>query len=357
MGAADSPSDVQLLVHNAVPEPLTCRKHLPVIRQPCHIRHAAVKVHPPHCMPHGLRLLPDGQMGLMVLKTQIPESSFRSIRRTVSGSFLRLPVRCLPGPALMLCPLPVLNVKIIRPCAPHFQKETPQLQIPLLPGELIEPCQRHLRNLMPGIALALSLLLPEPAADKVRVPLRRLQKLILSGGLIIRHRALHKMPEAIQLMMVSQIGENTVHAVDDIICIQITILRLCRADNVNGLVRGPLQGLVGTVRQGIPHRLYPLGEIAVLKNKAVKPVRVRMLRILRQCLKAPEGIRGRGKARTLFPFFPHQPSSHPEIAHAKAGCRPGNPVVQRLPLIGDYLPAHQLHLIFPEGIRNPDIPQ
>ena len=353
MCAADTSCYIQFFVYNAVPEPFTCRKQLLVIRQPCHIRHAAVKVHPAHRMSHRLRLLPDRQMCLMVMKAQLLARYFRGILcGALRRALLRFPVGSFPGPALMLCPLPVLYVKVIRLCTPHFQKETAQLQIPFLPCQLIEPCQRHLRYFVPGIALALSLLIAEPAANKVRIPLCRLQQLILSGGLIIRHRPLCQMPEAIQLVVVAQIGENTVHTVDDIICIQVTVFRLCRTDNVDSLVRSPFQLLVGMTGKGIAHRLNPLGKIAVLKNKAVKPVRVRMLRVLRQRLKAPEGVHGRGKARSLFPLFSHHFSCHLKIAHTKTGRRSGNPVVQRLPLIGNHLPAHQLLLPAPEFVRD-----
>ena len=283
-------------------------------------------------MPCRLRLLPDRKMCLM-----IPMSELLRIGRLVR-------------PSVVLRALLLLEVEIVRLRSPHIQKEFSKLQIFLLTGQLIQFCERHLRDLMSGIAFTLSVLRPELFSNKVRESLRRLQQLILAGRLIIGCRSLEQMSETVELVVISEVGENAVHTVDDIVGVQIAVLRLCRTDNIDRLIRSPLKLRIGMVNQGIADRLNPLREVAVLKNKAVEFIRVGVLRILRQCLKAAEGIGRLHKASTFLFFTVHHLPCNLKVPHTitRRGIR--HSVVERLPLIGDHLAPHEFLLPAPEFI-------
>ena len=90
--------------------------------------------------------------------------------------------------------------------------------------------------------------------------------------------------------MVPQVGKNPIHSIDNIIGIQISVLRLCPADNVYGFIRRPLQLRVRMTDQGISHCLNPLGKITVLKHETIEPIRIRIPGVFRQRFKAPKGI-------------------------------------------------------------------
>ena len=302
MGAADAPRHIELFLYDAVPDPPAGGKHLGIPCQSGRVRHAAVEIHCPHRVAHRLRLLPHRHMGLMIMEA------------------LFLPG--FPIGSVFICrPFLLLQIKVIGPAAPHIQKETCKLQIFLLSRQLIESGQGHLRDLMTGIPLFLPLLRPELAADKIRIPLYGLQQLVFPRGLIIRDRALRQMSEAVQLMVIPQIGEDPIHAVDDIIGVQIAVVRLSGAYDIDGAVCDLLQLRIRMIDQGIPHRLDPLGKIAVLKYEAVELVRIGIFRILRQRLKAPEGVGRRLKGGSLLPLLAHHAACHPEIPHTIAGRR------------------------------------
>ena len=89
------------------------------------------------------------------------------------------------------------------------------------------------------------------------------------------------MSETVQFMMISQIRENPVHTVDDVIGIQIPILRLCCTDDIDCFISSLFQFGIGMINQGIAYCLNPLGKITVLKYTSVKFIRVRIRRILR----------------------------------------------------------------------------
>ena len=156
MCAADSSRHIKLFCYNTVPESFTGCKHGFIPGQPCHIRHAAVKVNRPHSVPHCLRLLLYRKMRLMILKPKF---------------FL---FRLLIRSSLKSRPFLFFQIKIIGLLSPLLQKEAGKLQITLFSRQLIQPCQRHFRDFMPGIALTLSLFPPKPGSNKIRIPLRRL---------------------------------------------------------------------------------------------------------------------------------------------------------------------------------------
>ena len=203
---------------------------------------------------------------------------------------------------------------------------------------------------MSGIALLFPFLRAEAGGNIIRIPLRGLQQLILAGRLIVGHRPLGQMAEAVQLVIVLQIGEDLVLVIDDIIGVQVAVLQLGRADDIDGFIRRRLQLRIRMLGQGIAHRLDPFGKIAVLEQAAVKAV-LQMIHILRKRLKLQRPLHGPVSV-PLFSSLPVQLSRHLKVSHGKAGIRIRNPVVERLPLIGDHFLAHQLHLVFPEIVRH-----
>ena len=264
-------------------------------------------------------------------------------------------------PQILLMPLldlfgMILTVKIIGTSAPLIHEEIAQIQILFLSGGLIEPHQRHLRNLMSRISLAFSLLRSKIIVYVIRKPFRRIEKLILARSLIIRHRPLSQMAKAVQFMMVSEVGEDLVFPVDDVVGIQISVLLLGRADNIYGIVRPFFQFRVWMLRQRICHRLHPFIKVTVLKDKAVKLI-LQMLHVLRKGLKSTECIlrflKGFSLLLPLLILFPR----HLEIAHAETGLRPLYLIVQSVPLIRQDLLTYQFHLIFPERVCDPDLPE
>ena len=117
-----------------------------------------------------------------------------------------------------------------------------------------------------------------------------IEKLILSGRLIIGYRAFKQVSEAVQLMIVFQIGKNLVFTVQNIVGVQVAVVLLCRADDLNRIVSDFLQLRIRMLGQRVADCLNPFVEITVLKYKSVKLVILRMCRIFRQCLKATERI-------------------------------------------------------------------
>ena len=72
--------------------------------------------------------------------------------------------------------------------------------------------------------------------------------------------------------------------------------------------------------------------------------------ILRQGLKAAVGVCGRHKGIAQRALLFVQARSGAEIVHAPAGLGIRDAVVERFPLVGNYLGAHQFHHPLPEAI-------
>ena len=150
-------------------------------------------------------------------------------------------------------------------------------------------------------------------------------------------------------MVVFQICKYFIPAVQNIVGVQITVLLLGCADNVNGSVRCLFKLRIRVLGEGISHRLDPFIKITVLKYKSVKFI-FQMLRVLGKRLKTAEGV-GRLLIRIPHLFsFQILLSGCFKISHAVAGCRPLHPVIQGIPLIRKHLGPHQLHLFFPKII-------
>ena len=143
---------------------------------------------------------------------------------------------------------------------------------------------------MSRIALAFAFLRSEVIRYIIGIAAGGIEKLILSGRLIIGYRAFKQVSEAVQLMIVFQIGKNLVFTVQNIVGVQVAVVLLCRADDLNRIVSDFLQLRIRMLGQRVADCLNPFVEITVLKYKSVKLVILRMCRIFRQCLKATERI-------------------------------------------------------------------
>ncbi len=151
----------------------------------------------------------------------------------LTDRLMRLIVR-IPLPLILLgqlnrsaferCASLLLLIEIIRLCPPLIQKKLAKLQIALLPRHLVETNQCHLRNLVSGISFALVFLWSKTGRRIINIPARRVQKFVFSGRLIVGNSTLNQMPQTVQLMMIFEIGKCPVHAIDDIVCVQITVL-------------------------------------------------------------------------------------------------------------------------------------
>ena len=97
---------------------------------------------------------------------------------------------------------------------------------------------------------------------------RRPEELILPRSLPVGHGGLNEVAHAVELVVVPEVGEGPVHAVDDVVGIQVAALVLGGADQVNGLVRRPLQLRVRVLGEGVGRGLDPLGEVGILEHIA-----------------------------------------------------------------------------------------
>lgn len=82
-----------------------------------------------------------------------------------------------------------------------------ELQVFVILCRLIETHKRHLSDLMSRIALAFAFLRSEVIRYIIGIAAGGIEKLILSGRLIIGYRAFKQVSEAVQLMIVFQIGK------------------------------------------------------------------------------------------------------------------------------------------------------
>ena len=205
MRTADAAGNIELFLDDVIPQAAAGRVEALIARQARSVRHAGIEVDRAHSVAHGLILLAHGRMRLMI--------------GGVGREAAQAPA--LAGGAALL-----LLHEIVGFLPALVDEEAAQGQIALLTGDFIEADQRHLRDLMARIALALALLRAKTRLEVVRKPAGRAQELVLAGALIIGDRRLGQMAEAVQLVMITQVGQRGVHAVDDIVCVEIAVLHL-----------------------------------------------------------------------------------------------------------------------------------
>ena len=298
VGGADRPRHIHPAADDAVPQGSAGVPEGFVAGLPGNVRHAAVQVDRPYRMALGGGLLPHRLARLIILQAK--------------GAF---------------CPSPGLTAflyfltEVIGLLAPLIDEVFRQTQVALLAGDIGQLYQGHLNNLVARIALELSLLGSEQTVHQVRVPPHGVQQLILTCGLIVGDSPFHQVSQAVQLVVVGQVGEAVLQAVDDIIGVQVPVRLLGGTDKVDGFIRCFFQLRVRMDGQGVSHRLDPLGKVAVLKDAAAK---------------GPFLLAGRDF----------------KVLHAVAGGSAFNPVIEGLPLIGNHLGADKVLKAGPEAAGN-----
>ena len=334
--AADAAGDVQLAVHDVAPQPIACGQQVGVAGQAGHVGHARVEVGGTHRMPDGLSLL-DDRLVRLIVGVRLGQVRVRFDRRAVEFGATT-----------------VLGLEIQRR-APAFGDEVArQVQIPAFTGGLVQPHKRHLGDLMPRIAAQLALVASENGVHVVGVTAGGPEQLVLAGALVVGHGALDQMPQAVQFVVVLQVGERAVHAVEDVVGVQVAVVQLGVADDVDGGVGSGLEFGIGVLRQAVADRFDPLGEVGVLEHEAIERVRIGVRGILRQRLEAAKRV-GRGHERLALGGLGRVLARGGlEVVHAVAGGGTGHVVVQRVPLEGDDRGAHQLLFGVPERVGHGD---
>ena len=263
----------------------------------------------------------------------------------------------LGGGAVQFGPAAVLLLEVQRPLAALAHEVRGQVGVPLLAGHLGQAHQRHLRDLVPRVPVQLALLGTEAGGHVVGEAAGRLEQLVLAGALVVGHRALGQMAEAVQLVVVLEVGEVAVHAVEDVVGVEIAVVELGRADDVDRRVGGRLELGVRVVRKAVAHRLDPLREVGVLEHEAVELVGIGMRRVLRLGLEAAVRVGRRHEGLALGLLAGVLRGRRLEVVHAVAGRGARHLVVQRVPLVRDHRRAHELLLGVPERIGDGDAPE
>ena len=158
------------------------------------------------------------------------------------------------------------------------------------------------------------------------------------------------MAEAVQLMMILQIGKPLFDAGERVIGIQVAVSLLGRADGGDGRFHLGPQGIIRGQGQLIGRRLDPLVPVAVLKHPAIEQIGIGLGWMGPFYHDAAGFLTGNILPAGLFGG--HRPGGGPHVVHPPAGGRAFDAVVQRLPLIGQHGGTDQLLLSFPEGVRD-----
>ena len=282
MGGAHAAGDVHLLVHNVVQHAGGGVHQGGIAIQAAHLRHAGQQIPLAHRVAHGHGLLADGHMGLVIHEG----------RQVIPAHFGLV----APGVGLL--------GEVVGRLSPGVEEIGRQAQIALAAGGFVQPGQAQLDLLMAGAAVLLVLAGAELAVQAVGKAAGNVQQGPFARGGIVGRGSLEHVAGHIQLMVVPQVGEALVQAVDNIVGIQIAVALLGLAGQGDGLVRLGLQGRVGMGGQGVGNALHPLPQVAVLEAAAVE--------------------------LSLF-----KPRGNAEVLHAVAGRHAGDAVVEGVPHVGD----------------------
>ena len=232
-----------------------------------------------------------------------------------------------------------------------------EVGVALFAGGLGEFDECHFGDFVPGIAVQLAVGGAESGIDVISETAGRVEQLAFAGGLIVGNRAFGQVAEAVQLMVVLQVGEVPVHAVEDVVGVQVAVVELRRADDIDGGVGGRFKVSVRVVGQRVADRFDPFGEISVLEHEAVELVGIGVRRVVRQGFEAAERVFRRHEGLAFLVVFCVLRGGGLEVVHAVAGCGAGNVVVQRVPLVGNHLGAHEFLPRCPERVGDGGVAQ
>ena len=287
-------------------------------------------------MSEGLRLFRDRLVGLVVGVVLLA-------RRVVAA--------VLPGAAA------VFELEIERLPATLAYEVFGEVGIALFAGGFGQFDERHFSDFVARVAVQLAVGGAESGIDVISETAGRVEQFAFAGGLIVGDRAFGQVAEAVQLMVVLQVGEVPVHAVEDVVGVQVAVVELRRADDIDGGVGGRFKVSVRVVGQRVADRFDPFGEISVLEHEAVELVGIGARRVVRQGFEAAERVFRRHEGLAFLVVFCVLRGGGLEVVHAVAGCGAGNVVVQRVPLVGNHLGAHEFLPRCPERVGDGGVAQ
>ena len=90
------------------------------------------------------------------------------------------------------------------------------------------------------------------------------------GCALICNGAFDKMPETVELVMVSEICEDLIGSVNDVVGIEISVGKLRITNDIDRTIRSFFQFRIGMNRETVRYCFDPLVEVTVLKNKTVE---------------------------------------------------------------------------------------
>ena len=335
--AADAAGNVQFLIDDIAPEPLGRIGEVLVVGQSGHVRQTGVEVAGAHGMAYGFVLFGD------------------RLVRLVIGVPVGVRVGFVVGVGVALCVLVCLNIEDVRLPAALGHEIFGQIKVPLFAGDLVQPHQSHLGNLVTGVTTQLARLATEALVYVIGETAGGLEQLVFAGALVVGHRTFNEVAEAVQFVMVTQIGERAIHVVQNVAGVQIAVVELGGTHDVDGLVGGLFQCGVRVMGEGIADCLHPLGEVGVLEHEAVELVWVGIGRVFGERLKSAERVLRRHERLALGILALVLRGSGLEVVHAVAGGRAGDVIVQGVPLIGNHSRAHEFLLGAPERIGDGDV--
>ena len=320
----------ELIDRISAPIPLGRIGEVLIVGQSGHVRQTGVEVAGAHGMAYGFVLFG----GRLV--------------RLVIGVPVGVRVGFVVGVGVALCVLVCLNIEDVRLPAALGHEIFGQIKVPLFAGDLVQPHQSHLGNLVTGVTTQLARLATEALVYVIGETAGGLEQLVFAGALVVGHRTFNEVAEAVQFVMVTQIGERAIHAVQDVVGVQIAVVELGGTHDVDSLVGGLFQCGVRVMGEGIADCLHPLGEVGVLEHEAVELVWVGIGRVFGERLKSAERVLRRHERVALGILALVLRGSGLEVVHAVAGGRAGDVIVQGVPLIGNHSRAHEFLLGAPE---------
>ena len=107
-----------------------------------------------------------------------------------------------------------------------------------------------------------------------------------------------------------------VHAVEDVVGVQVAVVELRRADDIDGGVGGRFKVSVRVVGQRVADRFDPFGEISVLEHEAVELVGIGVRRVVRQGFEAAERVFRRHEGLAFLVVFGVLRGGGLEVVHA-----------------------------------------
>ncbi len=218
------------------------------------VGHAGIKVHGAHGVADDLVLL-----------------AHRAVRLAVF--VVRIDVALLEQAAAFA--LGLLDVEIMRRVLAALIDEVGgEVEVLLVAGEPVELHQRQLDLGVPAIALALTGVRPEGAADELDVTLHDVEPAPAAGGLEIGDRAFEHVAGVVELVVVAQVGPAVLGLAVEIPAVEVAVGGLGRLEIVDdGLDAGFDRG-VAAMRQRVARRLDPFADVGIPEHLHGKTVGV-----------------------------------------------------------------------------------